>query len=89
MAIYTTEAFEGRLGRWCQKYAQRRVLDSWLRVQRKKGLQYIYLRSVKEVHCIRIVHAGSFAPEMGVKGGPMMSPGVRRKTNARVGKRRR
>ena len=47
----------------------------WLRVQRKKGLA-VYLSSQCERGTLHpeLYMAGSFALEMGVKGGPMMSP---------------
>jgi L-asparaginase len=47
----------------------------WLRIQRKKGLA-VYLSSQCERGTLHpeLYMAGSFALEMGVKGGPMMSP---------------
>ena len=47
----------------------------WLRIQRKKGLT-VYLSSQCERGKLHpeLYMAGSFALEMGVKGGPMMSP---------------
>ena len=92
MAIYTTEAFEG--SSWRRLVSEICPTTSigfhGYEFNEKKDSQYIYLRSVKEVHCIRNCTWRDLRSRNGRKRWSNDVAGVcRRETIARVGKRRR